>query len=93
MVSYEPANDGTHPTVTARVRNSLGERFENALLRIEMPPGARRFDVDGGSLRQVDSSGPTNICYVAVDLVPYGEQVVTVTARCGNGQLCEWFVD
>jgi hypothetical protein len=78
-VQYTPANDGTHSQVTAQITNNLEEQFEHAQLRFVMPKGTD-FQVAGGTLLQVDSSGSDAICYVGVDIQPTSVETVTVSA-------------
>lgn len=77
-VEYQPANDGTHDSVTAIIRNANNERFEHAMLRFNIPKSNNIITVSGGELVQVDSTGPTSICYVHVDIPPKSELSVTV---------------
>jgi hypothetical protein len=76
--TYAPANDGTHDTVTAQVVNSYNERFEFGRLKINMPAGAAGYMVTGGTLAQVDDTGPHTVCYVDVDIPANGYQTVVV---------------
>jgi predicted phosphodiesterase/archaellum component FlaG (FlaF/FlaG flagellin family) len=78
-VDYSPANDGTHYTVTADVTNDIDERFEHAQLRFLMPNEPGTIDVTGGTLTQVDDSGPYAVCYVGVDILASSSRTVTVT--------------
>jgi Calcineurin-like phosphoesterase/Bacterial Ig domain len=78
-VTYTPANDGTNYSVTAHITNSLPERFENSELRFVMPPQKGQVDVTGGTLLQIDDSGPQAIYYVGVDIAANSSsQTVTV---------------
>lgn len=77
-VAYMPANDGTNDTVTATVTNTLPEPFEHGLVRFRMPP-APSYQVTGGTLEQVDHSGPVSVCYVGVAIPSGGSIGVTVT--------------
>ncbi len=90
-VSYSPANDGTHDSVTATISNSLGEEFENGLLRILMPSGAAGYTATGGTLTQVDDVNDPAVCYVNVVIPANGTVTVTVevdtTAATGAGDL------
>jgi hypothetical protein len=76
-VTYAPANDGTNETVTAQVINGHSERFQNGLLRVLMPHAAA-YRVTGGTLEQVDASGPATVCYVDVDVPAVSSRTVTV---------------
>jgi len=78
-VQYTPANNGLHSQVTAEISNNLDERFEYAQLRFVMPNAAGSFQVTGGNLVQVDSSGTNAICYVAVDIQPTSSETVIVS--------------
>lgn len=78
-VVFSPANDGTQDSVTASITNSIGERFEHAKIRFHMPNVAGLIEVTGGSLLQVDNSGPFAVCHVAVDILASSSQTVTVT--------------
>ena len=90
LVEYEPANDGTYRSVTARITNYQSERFEHAQLRFMMPNCGSdpEVDVAGGTLSQIDDSGEISTYYVAVDIDSFTtEQVVTVTldSTCTGG--------
>ncbi len=76
--TYAPANDGSHDLVTAQVVNSYNERFQYGRLRIHMPAGAAGYLVTGGTLAQVDDTGPTALCYVDVDIPANGQATVIV---------------
>ncbi len=78
-VEYDTANDGGDAVVTARIENDHPERFEHGQLRFVMPAGAA-IEVEGGTLEQVDDSGPFAVCYVGVDIAASSEQEVTVRA-------------
>ena len=78
---YTPENNGQHDEVTAEVVNMLNERFEHGLLRFHMPKGASSFQVTGGTLIQVDPSGPTDVYHVGVDILPGTSHEVTVTVQ------------
>ncbi len=78
-VEFQPANDGTHSSVTAEINNSLNEQFEHALLRFNMPKSDNSIGVTGGKLVQIDSTNVITICYVAVDIQPSFSQSVTVS--------------
>jgi hypothetical protein len=78
-VDFSPANDGTNFTVTAAITNNLSERFEHSRLRFLLPGIPGRCDVTGGTLVQVDDSGPLTVCYVGVDILPSSSKTVTVT--------------
>lgn len=79
-VAFSPANDGSYDTVSASVTNELPIRFENALLKFVMPhhPGAG-YLVTGGTFVQADQAGPTDVCYVSVDLLANSTASVSVT--------------
>jgi len=78
-VEYQPANDGTHNSVTAEINNANDERFEHAMLRFRMPKSESSIAVSGGELVQVDSTGTISVCYVHVDIPPLSETSVTVS--------------
>jgi hypothetical protein len=44
-----------------------------------MPLPASGYEVEGGTLLQVDDSGSTAVCYVGVDILPSSNTNVTVT--------------
>jgi hypothetical protein len=77
-VEFSPANDGSHYSVTADITNNIDERFEHSRLRFVMPGGGGSVSVTGGTLTQVDDSGPFAVCYVAVDIPPLSSPAVTV---------------
>jgi hypothetical protein len=82
---FAPANDGTNYSVTATVTNNLGERFEHSLLRFVMPNECGTPEVTGGTLLQIDTSGPHAVWYVAAD-VPASSSVA-LTARLDGTDL------
>ncbi len=76
-VTYLPANDGAHDSVTAQLVNGHTESFRHALLRFAMPT-AGAYVVNGGALTQVDASDDPAICYVEVDLPAQSDVTVTI---------------
>jgi len=78
-VEFQPANDGTHSTLTAEINNSLNEQFEQARLCFNMPKSDNSIGVTGGNLVQVDSTDVITICYVEVDIQPMSSHTVTVS--------------
>ncbi|MDO9693416.1 MAG: metallophosphoesterase [Candidatus Latescibacteria bacterium] len=87
--TFTPDNSGTSDTVSVLVHNGYNERFHNALVRVNMPADAPGFLVTGGSLVQVDDTGPVAVCYVEAVLNPASNLTVTVTvdpdAQTGAG--------
>ncbi len=83
-VVYMQANDGSDSTVTAQISNSHPLRFEQGRLRFVMPANGGQHLVTGGTLVQVDQSGPHDICHVEVDILANGSQVVTVDSSTSN---------
>ena len=77
-VDYTPANDGTNSTVTAEIDNNTGERFEHGLIRFQMPGGGGSAEVTGGTLLQIDDSGPVDVYYVGVDILASSTRTVTI---------------
>jgi predicted MPP superfamily phosphohydrolase len=80
-VGYSPANDGTHDLVNATVTNNNPQRFEHAQLRFNMPKQPATIEVTGGTLDQIDDSGAVAVCYVSVDVLASGSQVVSVRSN------------
>jgi 3',5'-cyclic AMP phosphodiesterase CpdA len=78
-IVFEPANDGTQDSVTATISNGISERFEHARLRFRMPNVPGLVGVTGGTLLEIDDSGPAAVYYVAVDILASSSQTVTVT--------------
>ncbi len=79
-VVYSPANDGTQTTMTAEVYNSLPEQFQHGLVRFNMPSGGGSPLVTGGTLVQVDETGPFHVYYVNVDIQAGASgQLVTIS--------------
>ncbi|MFH1313727.1 MAG: metallophosphoesterase [Candidatus Eisenbacteria bacterium] len=90
IVEYDPANDGTNDTVTARITNYQSVRFEHSQLRFLMPNRCDdpEVEVTGGTLLQIDDSGPIVKVYVGVDIDPFTtNQIVSVTldSTCTGG--------
>jgi predicted phosphodiesterase len=90
LVKYDPANDGTNYTVTARITNYQSERFEHSQLRFLMPNRCDdpEVEVTGGTLLQIDDSGPIAKLYVGVDIDAFTtDQIVSVTmdSTCTGG--------
>jgi hypothetical protein len=78
LVEYEPANNGTHYTVTASVANNHNERFEHGLLRFQMPAVCESLVVTGGELVRIEDLGASATYCVSVDILPLGMQQVTL---------------
>ncbi len=76
-VTFSPDNDGTNYTVTAIVTNNQSERFEHGLIRFIMPNEQGVMSVTGGTLLQVDTSGPYATWYVGVDILVSSSLTVT----------------
>jgi predicted MPP superfamily phosphohydrolase len=80
-VAYSPANDGTYDLVSATVTNNHPQRFEHAQLRFNMPKQQANIEVTGGTLDQIDDSGPVVVCYISADILASGSQVVSVRSN------------
>jgi hypothetical protein len=82
-LTFSPANDGTHDTVTATIDNQLKEHFEHALIRFIMPKGSL-YETNKGTITQtVDSDdGLVTIVYVTLDIP--ANAITTVTVGEGN---------
>lgn len=78
-VNYTPANDGTNSTVAAAIDNNINERFEHGLIRFRMPDGGGSAEVTGGTLLQIDDSGPIDVYSVGVDIQASSTQTVTIS--------------
>jgi len=78
-VTWTPANDGSHDSVTAQVINNQNERFQYTLLKFVLPAGTTAVDVNGGSLAQSDLTGPLPVFYVTADVLASSTRSVTVT--------------
>jgi len=78
-VVFVPTNNGTNYAVTANITNSISQRFEHGQLRFVMPNEPGDISVAGGTLLQVDTSGPHAVCYVGVDILASSSRSVTVT--------------
>ena len=67
-VCFDPANDGTHDRVTARIVNEFEESFENCRLKIVVPRG--RYAVDRGRIESTFDSdnGRYTVITVRVDV-------------------------
>lgn len=80
-VAYLPANDGTAHDVTAFIANDLAERFENSLLKFDMPSSPRGYDVDNGAELQTVRLGDRSIVYVRADARENSVTTVRVRVR------------
>jgi len=67
-VDYFPGNNGTYYAVRADVTNDIDEDFEHSMIRFIMPNEPGTVNVTGGTLVQVDTSGPFAVYYVAADI-------------------------
>ena len=85
-VTFSPANDGTHYSVTGNITNNINQRFEHAVLRFVMPDEPGDITVMGGTLTQVDRSGTYALCYVGVDILASSSRSVSVTLVPGDAQ-------
>jgi len=78
-VGYDPANDGTHYSVSAEIVNEQPQSFEHGQLRLLLPNENGVIEVAGGTLLQTDRTGSVQVCYVDVDIQAQGTQTVTIT--------------
>ncbi len=78
-VQYLPSNTGAASTVTAQVTNNQPQRFERGQLRFVMPASGGAYTATGGEIKQVDTSGDFDVCYVAVDMLANSTLEVTVS--------------
>jgi len=78
-VKFQPANDGTHSSVTAMIENSINEQFEHSIIRFNMPKSRKKAKVIGGELEQIDNSGKYSIYYVKVKINSKSSQTVQVS--------------
>jgi calcineurin-like phosphoesterase family protein/carboxypeptidase family protein/flagellar hook capping protein FlgD len=83
-VNYWPSNQGVADSVVATITNNQPESFEHGRLIFEMPntpvgvpDKLISYEVDGGTLVQVDSSGDTGKWYVEVNIPAFSTKVVT----------------
>ncbi len=93
-VDYFPSNEGLADSVTAIIHSNQNIDFENIKLKFIMPSGNTNYEVFGGTLYQIDTSGEFNICYVNANLPANSEIAVTVTTNTvefgdvdGNGEI------
>jgi hypothetical protein len=77
-LSFQPSNDGSASSVMAFLQNFQPIPFPNTLIKFVMPANSTDFDVENGTLWQVDFSGEFPICYVRVNLAPNSN----VTVNC-----------
>jgi len=82
-VDYSPGNDGTHYSVSADITNSFNEEFEHSVIRFIMPNEAGTVSVTGGTLLQVDTSGPQAVYYVAADIPANSSPTVSLELTPG----------
>ncbi|HNW25107.1 MAG TPA: T9SS type A sorting domain-containing protein, partial [Candidatus Cloacimonas sp.] len=78
-VQYSPSNYGVADSVKAIITNNQPLAFENAQLQFIMPKHDTGYNVSGGTLIQVDTSGVNNVCYVRISLSANSSAIVTVT--------------
>jgi hypothetical protein len=78
-VAFDPANDGTHATVMARVDNELEENFPGARLVFVLPRGEYR--IEGGQRESAIESDDQRftILSVRLDLPASGSRTVKVS--------------
>ena len=77
-VQYYPSNYGVADSVKAIITNNQPLAFENAQLQFIMPKHDTGYNVSGGTLLQVDTSGVYNVCYMQVSLSANSSAIVTV---------------
>jgi hypothetical protein len=81
-VSFSPANDGQHATVTGTINNLLSEHFEHALLRFIMPQHGCYKTNKGIINRLVHSdNGQTTVVYLTLN-VPANTQTQIQVSQC-----------
>lgn len=82
-LSFSPANDGAHNSVTAVIDNSTPGTFENARLKFIMPR-AESYSVSGGTepfggeIAEILTAGEKAAVYVRTTIQPSGKTIVTV---------------
>jgi len=79
-LTFNPANNGTHYSVTAAIRNRTTETFSEARLKFIMP-AADDYSIFGGDVEQVIPYGNRNIVYVRTDIGPAGSTRVVVAKK------------
>jgi len=83
-VDYFPGNNGTYYSVRADVTNDINEDFEHSVIRFVMPNEPGTVDVTGGTLLQVDTSGPYAVYYVAADISANSSPTVFLSLTPGT---------
>ncbi len=83
-VDYFPGNNGTYYSVTADITNDINEDFEHSVIRFIMPNEPGTVSVSGGTLLQVDDSGPYAIYYVAINIPANSSPTVTLELTPGS---------
>jgi len=79
--TFYPNNYGVVDSVRAVITNSQLITFDNAVIKFLMPSGSDSYTVWGGTLEQVDRSGPKNVCYVRINLNANTTMPVSIKAN------------
>jgi hypothetical protein len=78
-VAFEPANDGRHHEVKAKVRNPLTVALKDARLRFIMPAGSYRTNTGRIVRATPENSGKLIEIEVAVDVPAKGQSIVMIS--------------
>jgi hypothetical protein len=81
-LSFAHPNDGTSPTNTAHIVNTHDEGFEHAMVRFLMPASGT-YQVDGGEILQIISTGEGQIYEVATEVSARSQTAVTIEPEVG----------
>ncbi|MBI1876752.1 MAG: DUF11 domain-containing protein [Chloroflexi bacterium] len=86
-LSFSPANNGQHNTLTATINNRLLEHFEHARLRFVVPKYGC-YQTNRGVVNQLVHSddGRITVAYVTVD-IPVNSQIQVKLTPCNNSDL------
>ena len=78
-INFSQPNDGLSESVRVIVNNNHNLIFPDARLKILMPSGDHTYNVVGGELEQVVTTGAIDRCYITLDIPDSSSSEVIVT--------------
>ncbi|MCD4817673.1 MAG: metallophosphoesterase [Candidatus Cloacimonetes bacterium] len=76
-IEYFPSNSGIADSVQATINNNHSLNFQNGLIKFIMPAGNHEYQIENGTLLQVDNSGDNPVCYVNTNIVANSNTIVS----------------